>query len=224
MLVGDYMTTHPITASPETRVIEAHEIMAQNKIRHLPVVAEGKRLLGIVTPSRFALTPEKLASLDVWEISRQLHEVRVSDVMVKGKALITIAPSATLEEASNFIVANRITGLPVVENGILEGIITQTDLLLELSNLLGAKERGYRVTMRVPDRYGEYNRLLHAIYARGWAVMAMGGVRSPRCPGHWDLLVKVVRSSREELSEMLEGIEGQEVVDFRETEVPSEAL
>lgn len=219
MLVKDYMTSHPITADPEMRVSEAHRLMAENRIRHLPVVSEGKHLLGIVTPSRFALTPEKLASLDVWEITRQLSAVRLADVMVKPPALITVAPDATLEEAAHLIVSNRITGLPVVCDGILEGILTQTDLLIELSLLLGAKERGYRVTMRVPDRYGEYNRLFRAIYAHGWGIMALGSVRSPRVPDHWDLLVKIVRADREELLAMLKGIADQEIVDFRESEL-----
>jgi acetoin utilization protein AcuB len=127
-------------------------------------------------------------------------------------------PDATIEDAADLIIANKISGLPVVDSDmIVVGIITETDLLVELRNLLGAIDPGWRVVMRVPDRDGEFRRLIRVISNNGWGIMALGSVRSPKDPGHWDLIVKVRHCTREELTKALSRIEDQELVDLRET-------
>jgi acetoin utilization protein AcuB len=218
MLVKDYMTRHPILIEPGKRVTDAQRLMMENNIRHLPVVGDGKRLLGLVTRQRLAIPPERLASLDMWEITRYLANLSVADLMVKGKDLCTITPDATLEEAADLMIQHKISGLPVVEaGGVVVGILTETDLLIELQNLLGAIDAGWRVVMRVPDRDGEFRKLVRAISDRSWAIMAMGSVRSPKVRDHWDLIVKVRHCTRDELIQVLKGIPDQEIVDVRET-------
>ncbi len=218
MLVKDYMTRHPILVEPSLRVVEAQKIMAENNIRHLPVVGSGKRLLGLVTRQRLSIPPEQLSSLDVWEITRYLSDLTVGKVMVKGDDLYTIGGDATLEEAADLIIRSKISGLPVVEEGnVVVGIITETDLLIELQNLLGSKDSGWRVVMRVPDRRGEFHKIIHTIYDKGWGIMAMGSVRSPRSEETWDIVFKVRRCTRGDLMAALETIPDQKIVDVRET-------
>jgi acetoin utilization protein AcuB len=217
MLVKDYMTRHPILIGPDMPVAEAQKLMVENQIRHLPVVGDGKRLLGLVTRQRLAIPPETLGSLDVWEITRYLADLRVKKVMVSGADLKTIRPEATLEEAADLMIRHKVGGLPVVEGDIVAGIITETDLLVELQNLLGAKDPGWRVVMRVPNKRGEYLRLTRAISDQGWGIMALGSVRTPRQAESWDIVLKVRHCSREELEGVLKGLEGQELVDLRET-------
>jgi len=217
MLVKDYMTRHPILIGPEMPVSEAQKLMVENEIRHLPVVSDGKRLLGLVTRQRLAIPPETLGSLDVWEITRYLADLRVKKVMVSGADLKTIGPEATLEEAADLMIQHKVGGLPVVEGGIVAGIITETDLLVELQNLLGAKEPGWRVVMRVLDKKGEYSRLTRAISDQGWGIMALGSVRARRQPEMWDIVLKIRHCSRDDLETVLRGIEGQELLDLRET-------
>lgn len=217
MLVRDYMTRHPIMIEPQKRVVEAQLLMAENNIRHLPVVGDGKRLLGLVTRRRLSIAPERLASLDVWEIARYLADLTVSKVMVTGRDLKSISPDATLEEAADLLIRNKISGLPVVEDDIVVGIITETDLLIELQNLLGAIDPGWRVTMRVPDRRGEFSKLTLAMAERGWGIMAMGSVRTPKRPDKWDIVFKVRNCTKDELMSVLNEISEQEIVDVRET-------
>jgi len=215
MLVKDYMTRHPIMIEPSLKVIEAQKMMMENKIRHLPVVGDGKRLLGLVTRQRLSIPPERLGSLDVWEITRFLSDLTVNQVMVTGADLHTITADVTLEEAADLLIRHKIGGLPVVEDGIVVGIITETDLLIEFQNLLGATDTGWRVTMRVPDRIGEFRKLTRPISDKGWGIMAMGSVRSPRRPGYWDVILKVRHCSKEELLAVLKALEDQEVIDIR---------
>jgi len=217
MLVKDYMTRHPIMIEPTLRVTDAQKLMAENNIRHLPVVGSGKHLLGLVTRQRLSIPPERLTSLDVWEITRYLSNLTVSDMMVKGPDLQTIGSDATLEEAAQIMIHKKVSGLPVVDDAVVVGILTETDLLIELQNLLGAVDAGWRVVMRVPDRSGEFRKLIRAISDKGWGLMAMGSVRTPRYPDRWDIILKLRYCTREELVAVLEKIEDQEIMDIRET-------
>ena len=218
MLVRDYMTSHPIMVEPTLKAVEAQKLLVDNHIRHLPVVGDGKRLLGLVTRQRLAIPMDQLASLNVWEITRLLAEMPVSKVMVAGPDLRTITPDATLEEAAELLITHKISGLPVVEGDVVVGIITETDLLVELQNLLGAIDAGWRAVVRVPDRLGEFRKIMRAIGDRGWGIMAMGSVRSPRYPGCWDIIVKVRHCTRDELAAALSTIPDQVLVDLRETQ------
>jgi acetoin utilization protein AcuB len=212
------MTRHPILVEPSLPVAEAQRIMMANHIRHLPVVGSGKRLLGLVTRQRLSIPPERLASLDVWEITRFLSGLTVGKVMVTGADLHQVTPDATLEDAAGLLIAHKIGGLPVVDDdGMVIGIITETDLLIELQNLLGANDAGWRVVIRVPDRTGEFRKITKVISDKGWGVMAMGSVRSPRTADFWDVIIKVRHCSRDELVAALTAIEDQEIVDVRET-------
>jgi acetoin utilization protein AcuB len=221
MLVKDYMTRHPIMIEPSRRVVEVQKLMTENNINHLPVVADGKRLLGLVTRQRLGIRPEQIGSLDVWELTNYMSRLTADKVMVAGDDLHTIGPDATIEEAADIMIAKKISGIPVVEDGMIAvGMITKTDLLIELRNLLGAIDPGWRVTMRVPNREGEFRKLIHVISTNGWGIMALGSVRSPKHPNRWDLIVKVRHCGRDELVEALSRIEGQEMIDLRETVAP----
>jgi acetoin utilization protein AcuB len=217
MLVKNYMTRHPIMIEPHKRIVEAQQLMVENHIRHLPVVGDGKRLLGLITRQRLQVAPEKLSSLEVWEITRYLADLTVEKVMVKGEDLRTINSEATLEQAADLMIRHKIGGLPVIEDGMVIGVITETDLLIELRELLGANEPGWRVTVRIPDRRGEYAKLTGALTGQGWGIMAMGSVRSPKHPDHWDMVLKVTDCNRDELITVLERIEDQQLIDIRET-------
>lgn len=220
MFVKDYMTRHPIMIEPTKRVTEAQKVMMENKIRHLPVIGDGKRCLGMVTRTRLQIPPDQLGSLNIWEITRLLSSLTVKDVMIKGNDLKTIGPDAPIEEAADLMIRHKIGGLPVVEEGIVVGIITETDLLLELQNLLGANEPGWRIVMRVPDRDGEAARLGNALVAQGWGIIALGSVRTPKQTAKWDIVVKVQGvQHKDELVFVLNSLAEQEIIDVRETHV-----
>ncbi len=217
MLVKDYMTRHPIMISPDAMVTKAQKIMMENKIRHLPVVGDGKRLVGLVTRNRLSVPPSDLASLNVWEISRILSQLKVKDVMVKIKDLVTISQDTLLEDAATIMVSKKIGSLPVVdEDGIVVGIISEVDLLAELCVLLGGGVPGVRVTIRVPDVVGEYAKVTNAIASQGWGIYSSGGVPAPKTEGYWDMILKVRNVDPDELEAVLSKIEGQEIRDIRE--------
>jgi acetoin utilization protein AcuB len=216
MLVKDYMTRHPIMVPPTMPAAQAQKIMLENKIRHLPVIGDGKRPLGLITRERLRIPPADLSSLNVWEITRYLSELTVQDVMVKSKDLVTIGPDAALEEAAQIMAENRYGCLPVVEDNVVVGIISETDLLVQLAELLGGYVEGVRVTVRLPGKIGGYAKITGAMAAQGWGMYATGSVPSPRCEGCWDIVIKVRDASSEEVVAVIEQIEDAEIMDVRE--------
>jgi acetoin utilization protein AcuB len=127
MRVKEWMSGSPTATGPKTSVSEAREVMRRKVIRHL-LVTEGDRLVGIVTDRDIRLNlPSPATSLSVWEINYLLTKLTVGDVMTK--AVITVEPERPIEEAARLMLERRIGALPVVSEGGLVGILTETDLL-----------------------------------------------------------------------------------------------
>ncbi|MBI2161068.1 MAG: CBS domain-containing protein [Candidatus Rokubacteria bacterium] len=127
MRVRDIMTISCITAPATTPVLEARQLMLEERIRHL-LVTDGPKLLGIVTDRDIRLNlPSPATSLSVWEINYLLARMTLSAVMTKSVVTVESAREAT--EAAQLMLDHKIGALPVVDRGHLVGIITETDLL-----------------------------------------------------------------------------------------------
>lgn len=217
MLVRDCMTRHPVMAPPTMLAAEAQHIMHENQIRHLPVVGDGKRLLGLVDQMSFALDPGSLASLDVWEITRHLSRLSVSDVMTPAEKIKTIAPDLTIERAARQMTEYKLSCLPVVEAGdVVVGVLTEVDLLNAFQVMLGLPSDGVRVTMRMPDRPGEFAKLTAVLGRQAWGVMGIGTFPTPRREGFYDAVIKIRGVGVDEARAVLGEVPDQEVVDVRE--------
>ncbi|HRU33343.1 MAG TPA: CBS domain-containing protein, partial [bacterium] len=144
MFVRWRMTPNPIVIDPETSILDALHIMKEKKVRRLPVVAHGK-LVGIVTEKDLRESPSlKATSLSIFELNYLLAKTPVSEVMTKDP--ITVTPDTTIEEAAVIMRDNQISGLPVVEDGKIVGIVTETDIFDMLVKLLGFRN-GARFTL-----------------------------------------------------------------------------
>ncbi len=216
MIVKDYMTKHPVMIEPAMTLVEVQGIMAETKTRHLPVVEGGKRLVGLITQETLRIPPTLFTSLNVWEITRYLSNLTVKDVMVKRKEIITIEPDTTIEEAARVMVEHKIGCLPVVEEEIVVGIITDTDLLAHLREMLDAPLPSVRVTLRMTLKRGELARLVAVIAEQGWGIWALGGVLSPKDPNQWEAVFKISDAPQEQVVAALSKIEGQQIIDVRE--------
>lgn len=217
MLVKERMTRHPIIISAATKAVEAQQIMAENNIRHLPVAAEGKRLEGLITRTRLAIKPEVLGSLNMWEISRQLGNLTVKDVMVKKENIYTIRAERTIERAAKMMADHKIGCLPVVDEGdIIEGIISEVDVLHSYQELMGLPVDGLRVTVRMPNVKGEFAKLMKVLSDNDWGVMGIGTYPTHRREGMYDAVLKIPGVTAEEVRAAFSQIDGQEVVDIRD--------
>jgi CBS domain-containing protein len=127
MLVRDIMTAKPITVDPETPMLEARQRMLGERIRHL-VVLDDARVVGIVTDRDIRLNlPSPATSLSVWEINYLLARLTVGGVMTTS--VIVIDPDRSIAEAARIMMDHKIGALPVVEDGRLVGIVTESDFV-----------------------------------------------------------------------------------------------
>ena len=127
-LVKDWMTSDVVTISPDTTLPEAHRTMTEHQIRRLPVVEKKGHLVGIVTRGDVrGAQPSEATSLSIWELNRLLATLKVKEIMTPNP--VTVAQTATIAEAAEMMLENRISGLPVVnEKGELVGMITESDI------------------------------------------------------------------------------------------------
>jgi acetoin utilization protein AcuB len=127
MRVQDIMTTGPITVPGEMPVLDARQLMLKHRIRHL-LVTDGRKLLGIVTDRDIRLNlPSPATSLSVWEVNYLLARLTVDSVMTR--TVITVDSERDAVEAAALMLDHKIGALPVIDNGIMVGIVTETDVL-----------------------------------------------------------------------------------------------
>lgn len=126
-LVKDWMTRDVLTATPDTTLPEAHRMMADNQIRRLPVMENG-RLVGIITRGDLrGAEASGATSLSTWELHYLISKVKIDEIMTTEP--VAISQDASISEAARVMLYNKISGLPVVNSqGKLVGIITESDI------------------------------------------------------------------------------------------------
>lgn len=161
MLVRDRMTAPVITIDPKTPIYDALALMKEKRIRRFPVI-KGRKLVGIVTwTDLMRASPSPATSLAVWEIPYLLMKAPISEVMTR--AVITVPPAATVEEAAVLMRRHKIGGLPVVEQGAVVGVITESDIFDAFIDLMGLRRGGARLTIELEDRVGALDEVVHTI-------------------------------------------------------------
>ena len=160
LLVRDWMTEHLVTLSPEASVAEALTLCRKRRIRHIPILEEG-RLVGIVSDRDLR---DASPALGDPERARTLQEIPVADVMTRE--VITVDPQDSIENAAQQMYELKIESLPVVAEGAvadggatvveqeLLGIVTSSDVMRALVTLAGLPEPGCRIEVSVPNREG----------------------------------------------------------------------
>jgi len=127
MRVRELMTGAPVTVSPGTSMLDARHLMLSKHFRHLLVTKDGQ-LVGIVTDRDIRLNlPSQATSLSVWEINHLLTKLTVSEVMTRS--VITVGPDRDAADAARLMMEHKIGALPVMDGGLLIGIVTETDML-----------------------------------------------------------------------------------------------
>ncbi len=152
MLVGRRMRTSLITVTKDETLARARELLHSHRIRHLPVV-EGDRLLGILTDRDIReVSPSSAAGISQDQAAAFLAQIPVCHAMVTE--VHTVSPYTTIEEAARLMIERKIGCLPVTETDRLVGIITETDILGVLVDVMGIREPSVRIEITLPDRPG----------------------------------------------------------------------
>ena len=214
MFVRDRMTTPVATVTASTSFPDALKLMRDRQFRRLPVVDRRDRLVGIVSERDLLhAAPSDATSLSIWESQYLLAKLEIKRIMTKD--VITVTPDAPVEDAARLMVANKIGGLPVVdEQNRVVGIITETDIFETFVEMFAGGQAGLRLTLRVPQRKGVLAKLSTTIFELGGSIESVGSFYG-EVAGERELVVKVRDVSKDQLVETLESL-GDHVVDARD--------
>jgi acetoin utilization protein AcuB len=213
MLVGERMSHPIISIAPDMPVHDALNMFKREHIRRSPVVKDGK-LLGIVSDHDLLnASPSQASSLSVWEMNYLLSKITVKEVM--SKKVLTVDETTPIEEAARVMADNKVGGLPVMRDGHVVGIITETDLFKIFLELMGAREKGIRITALIEDKPGQLSKITEAIASAGGNFVAFGQF-SGEDPSTRLVTFKVDGINKEAAKKVISGV-AKEVWDVRET-------
>ena len=173
MLVYERMSKHPLTVKPKTSVHAALKRMRDEKVRRFPVVDDGDKLVGIVSEKDLLYAaPSPATSLSIYEMHYLYSRLNVEEIMTRE--VIVVQEDDPLEEAARIMVDNKVGGLPVMRDGKLAGLITETDVFKTFMEMLGARDQGLRLTLLCPAQRGELAALTGAVAGLGGNIMSLG--------------------------------------------------
>jgi acetoin utilization protein AcuB len=191
MLVGDLMTPTPITITAEMSVPVALQLMHEKRIRRLPILDSHDRLIGIVSEQDLLYaSPSPATSLNIWEIKELLAKVKVETIMTRK--VLTVSEETPVEEAARIMADEKIGSLPVMRDGKITGIITNTDLFNAFLAMLGGRRPGVRITAFTSGAKGTVARITNAIYGLGGDIVGLGFNEVTHLPDiGWQITLKV---------------------------------
>jgi CBS domain-containing protein len=156
MIVRDIMTRDVLTARPETPVYAVARLMQDSRLSGVPVVDDGGRVLGIVTESDLILRNTRLEPPAFFQILdgriplespshyqkriRHILGTRASDIMTEK--VVTIGPEELIEDLAALFIDRRVNPIPVVENGVLVGIVSRFDIVRMMAADVGEEQAG----------------------------------------------------------------------------------
>lgn len=172
MRIRDMMKRNPITVDGDTLVLDAQKIMRENNIRRLPVVDKGK-VVGIITKhDLLEAAPSPATSLSVHELNYLLSKMKVKEIMKKNP--VTLTPDTPFEEALRIGQEKKIGSFPVVENGKLVGIATESDIVRFLTRALGVREEGSRITIEgLGGKLGDLEKIIQIVNQHQTIILSM---------------------------------------------------
>jgi acetoin utilization protein AcuB len=218
MLVRMWMTERVKTVSPDTPILEALHLMKAHHFRRLPVLDKKGVLIGLVTENDIlsAAPPHKKKS-SVWEINEQLAQMTVKKIMTLGENLVTISPEEPIEEAALLMRRHKVGSLLVLQNEKLVGIITESDVLQVMMELMGVQHTGVRLTLEILNRPGALTRVLDILKEHRANILSIVTCRHcSESPRHGVIVVRMEVADQQALLAELND-EDIDILDVRET-------
>ncbi|CAM3078383.1 CBS domain-containing protein [Vibrio rarus] len=137
MKIVELMTRNPYTLLRSNTLADAKKLMAEHDVRHVPVVDVDDELLGLVTQRDILAAQDSSLQVNpdsgAYTLTTPLNQAM-------RKNVITVSPHAGLRESAMMMQKRKVGCLPVVQNGKLVGIITDSDFVAIAINLLELQE------------------------------------------------------------------------------------
>lgn len=190
MRVKDRMRRSLVSVTQSDTLDHALTTLKRFNIRHLPVV-KGDRVVGIVSDrdvKKAAPSPFDYPTAE--EFRAFTSAVAIKEIMTKE--VITVAPLTPIEEAASLMSQKRIGALPVVQEGRLVGMLTETDVLDVITEMMGATQTASRVEIEIPASPGTLTEVIGIV--EGQQVEIASLVTLPAREGARRLLILRLRT------------------------------
>ena len=204
MFVRDCMTSKPIMVRPGSDPLAGLMLIKSGRFRHLPVVDGEGSLVGIVDRNDLEAFLSQAGSPGI-----QKRQHRVDQVMTRE--VVTVAPDCPLEEAASLMVAHKIGSLPVLEEGRVVGIVTETDLFKQFAVVLGGGSDSIRLTVQVADAPGQLAELAGRISGVGGNISSVVAYPAGQA-GRINITLRVERAGRATILAAIEDLPQLEVI------------
>jgi acetoin utilization protein AcuB len=159
MIVANRMKRNPVVIAEGDSMKRAMDLLKEHDIRHLPVLKDKEKLVGILSERDIKqASPSSATSLEVREIYYLLDKIKVKQIMTRRP--YTVSSTTPIEEAALIIREKKIGCLPVVDEGMLVGILTETDIIDAFISAMGVNGPGYRIELLLQNRPGKLLELL----------------------------------------------------------------
>ncbi|MEJ2209674.1 MAG: CBS and ACT domain-containing protein [Anaerolineae bacterium] len=204
MFVRDCMTPKPITVRPESDPRAGLMLIKSGRFRHLPVVDGEDNLVGIVDRNDLETFLAQAGSPGI-----QKRQHRVDQAMTRE--VVTVSPDCPLEEAASLMVAHKIGSLPVLEEGRVVGIVTETDLFKQLAAVLGGGSDSLRLTVQVADAPGQLAELAGRISRVGGNISSVVAYPAGQA-GRLNITLRVEQATHETVLGAVEDLPQLQVI------------
>lgn len=124
--VKDWMIAPVVTVEASSPISAAHHLMKNNNVRRLPVMNDNK-LVGIITIGDVReASPSDATTLSIWELNYLWAQLTAEKIMTRN--VLTVTSDTPILDAAEIMLEKKVSGLPVVDNKMLVGILTESDI------------------------------------------------------------------------------------------------
>jgi len=200
MRIRDIMSANVVAVDEKTSIHDAKKVMEAHKIRRLPVMKKDK-LVGYLT-ERMLLeaSPSPATSLSIHELHYLLAKMTVKEIMVKKP--FTISPDMPPEEAMQLGQEMGYGGFPVVENGRVVGVVTESDIVRLMTRVLGVTKKGKRITIKTSNAFGNMQKIMSILDANKAVLLSLMSLKEPDEEG-WLIVLRLDSDNAEPIAKEL---------------------
>ena len=200
MRIRDIMSTNVVAVDEKTSIHDAKKVMEAHKIRRLPVMKKDK-LVGYLT-ERMLLeaSPSPATALSIHELHYLLAKMTVKEIMVKKP--FTVSPDMPPEEAMQLGQEMGYGGFPVVENGRLVGVVTESDIVRLMTRVLGVTKKGKRITIKTSNAFGNMQKIMSILDANKAVLLSLMSLKEPDEEG-WLIVLRLDSDNAEPIAKKL---------------------
>ena len=189
MRVRDIMSTNVVAINEDTSIHDAKKIMQAHKIRRLPVMRKDK-LVGLVTEHMLLeAAPSPATSLNIYELHYLLAKMTVKDIMVRDPYVI--APDMPVEEGLQLGQDKGYGAFPVVEDGRLVGMVTESDIVRIITGVLGVREKGKRIGIKASQEFGNMRKIVEILDESKTVLLSMMTIPPEKDDRKWLIVLRI---------------------------------